>query len=258
MSSDDWPEVRLGDLGRIVTGRTPLGTKPEFFDGDIPFITPTDMTGCREVEHPGRCLSSAGAAALRSVLVPRGVAVSCIGWQMGKSLLIKRQSATNQQINTVVPDEGAVDLEFLYYALSARRSEIFALGAGGSRTPILNKSGFSSLVLRLPPLSEQRRIAGILESLDDRIELNRRMNRTLESIARAVFTSWFVDFDPVRKKMEGGEVGLPPDLASLFPGGFEPSPLGPIPEGWRVSSPWWAVSSRYRRRVGRGLLSRPH
>jgi type I restriction enzyme S subunit len=70
----------------------------------------------------------------------------------------------------------------------------------------------------VPPIAEQRKIAATLRALDDKIELNRRTNHTLESIAHAIFKSWFVDFDPVRKKMEGDEVGLPPDVAALFPG----------------------------------------
>jgi len=88
--------------------------------------------------------------------------------------------------------------------------------------------------LRIPPLPEQRRIADILGTLDDKIELNRRMNETLEAIARALFKSWFVDFDPVRAKSEGRDPGLPPHLANLFPDSFEDSELGEIPTGWRV------------------------
>src|SRR3970040_2091504 len=82
--------------------------------------------------------------------------------------------------------------------------------------------------LRIPPLPEQRRIADILGTLDDKIELNRRMNETLEAIARALFKSWFVDFDPVRAKSEGRDPGLPPHLAALFPASFEDSQLGGI------------------------------
>ncbi len=86
----------------------------------------------------------------------------------------------------------------------------------------------------LPPLPEQRAIAHILGTLDDKIELNRRMNETLEGMARALFKSWFVDFDPVRAKAEGRDPGLPKDLADLFPDEFEDSELGEIPKGWRV------------------------
>ncbi|MDE2722349.1 MAG: restriction endonuclease subunit S [Gemmatimonadota bacterium] len=86
----------------------------------------------------------------------------------------------------------------------------------------------------LPPLSEQRAIAHILGTLDDKIELNRRMNETLEEMARALFKSWFVDFDPVRAKMEGRDPGLPKHLADLFPNRLVDSELGLIPEGWEV------------------------
>jgi type I restriction enzyme S subunit len=89
-----------------------------------------------------------------------------------------------------------------------------------------------TIEIPVPPLPEQRSIAYILGTLDDKIELNHRMNRTLESIARAIFKSWFVDFDPVRKKMEGGEVGLPPALAALFPKSLAESTLGLIPDSW--------------------------
>jgi type I restriction enzyme S subunit len=85
-----------------------------------------------------------------------------------------------------------------------------------------------------PPLCEQRAIAHILGTLDDKIELNRRMNETLEGIARALFNSWFVDFDPVRAKAEGRDPGLPKPLADLFPNRFEDSELGEIPKGWTV------------------------
>ena len=128
---------------------------------------------------------------------------------------------------------------FVYYNLSMRKEEIQA-AAGGSAQPILNKSAFGQLDILLPTLPEQRAIAHILGTLDDKIELNRRMNETLEAMARALFKSWFVDFDPVRAKMEGrwrkGESlpGLPADLYDLFPDRLVESKLGLIPEGWEV------------------------
>ncbi len=92
------------------------------------------------------------------------------------------------------------------------------------------------MFITLPPLAQQRTIAHILGTLDDKIELNRRMNATLEAMARALFRSWFVDFDPVRAKMEGRDPGLPQDIADLFPNRLADSELGEIPEGWRAST----------------------
>ena len=93
----------------------------------------------------------------------------------------------------------------------------------------------ANIEVPLPPLPEQHAIAHILGTLDDKIELNRRMNQTLEAMARALFKSWFVDFDPVRAKMAGRDPGLPKHLADLFPDRMVDSELGPIPEGWEVT-----------------------
>ena len=106
--------------------------------------------------------------------------------------------------------------------------------SGRQRVPT---SALSHHEVTIPPLKEQQAIACILGALDDKIELNRRMNRTLEEMARAIFKSWFVDFDPVRAKAAGQQPpGLKPEIAALFPDTFEPSELGEIPKGWRVDS----------------------
>lgn len=101
----------------------------------------------------------------------------------------------------------------------------------------LNLRDVANLPIPLPPRKERDEIAHILGTLDDKIELNRRMNETLEAMARALFKSWFVDFDPVRAKAEKRQpVGMDAETAALFPSSFEDSPLGFIPKGWRVST----------------------
>lgn len=104
----------------------------------------------------------------------------------------------------------------------------------GAAYPAVSPADISNATIPLPPLPEQRAIAHILGTLDDKIELNRRMNQTLEEMARALFRSWFVDFDPVRAKAEGRETGLPEEIAALFPDEFEDSELGEIPKGWKI------------------------
>jgi type I restriction enzyme, S subunit len=230
----EWAEVRVGDLGRIVTGRTPPGNDPLYYGGDVPFLTPSDMAEGYRAPLTARALSAHGAARLNRCLVPKGVGVSCIGWQMGKSALIDRPTITNQQINSIIVDERVADCGFVYYSMLARRDELFNLGAGGSRTPILNKGDFERFLILLPPLAEQRAIAHILGTLDDKIELNRRMNETLAAIARALFKSWFVDFDPVRTKAAGRDPGLPMRFADPFPSRLVDSELGEVPQGWQV------------------------
>ena len=103
-----------------------------------------------------------------------------------------------------------------------------------SAYPSIRPGDLEELVLSLPPLPEQRAIAHILGTLDDKIELNRRMSQTLEEIARAIFQDWFVDLGPTRAKLEGREPYLPPELWALFPDRLVDSELGEVPEGWGV------------------------
>jgi len=123
------------------------------------------------------------------------------------------------------------DTRFLMYALSATDIGGYLTG---STMPKLTQGNMNRIPLPAPSLREQRAIAHILGTLDDKIELNRRMSETLESMARALFKSWFVDFDPVRAKAEGRDTDLPPHIADLFPDSFEDSELGEIPQGWKV------------------------
>jgi type I restriction enzyme, S subunit len=231
----EWRKATLDQLGRIVTGKTPLSSGPGYFDGDIPFVTPTDFDGRRVIESTGRYLTEQGAGTVTGSRVPRrAVLVSCIGSDMGKAAIAGRECVTNQQINSLVVESGDDPL-FVYYNLSTRKAEIRA-AAGGSAQPILNKSAFGRLDIYLPPPDEQSAIAQILGTLDDKIELNRRMNETLEAMARALFKSWFVAFDPVRARAEGRDPGLPKEIADLFPDRFEDSELGEIPAGWKVGT----------------------
>ena len=139
------------------------------------------------------------------------------------------------------PRSTEVDGTYLFYALSADDAQQqFHSYANGVTRFGLRKADIGLVELPIPPLPEQRAIAHIMGTLDDKIELNRRMNETLEEMARALFKSWFVDFDPVRAKIEGdwqrGESlpGMPAELYDLLPDRLVDSELGEIPEGWEV------------------------
>ena len=128
------------------------------------------------------------------------------------------------------------DSRFMAYQLQSPAKRLWLLQhATGTTMASLNQGTIERVPVVLPPLSEQRAIAHILGTLDDKIELNRRMNETLEGIARAIFKSWFVDFDPVRAKVEGRDTGMPKHIADLFPDSFVDSELGEIPNGWRIT-----------------------
>ncbi len=136
--------------------------------------------------------------------------------------------------------KGQLDNRFLLYALmSPLAQEYLVSRTRGSTVPRILKPDILGMKIPIPPFQEQRAIAHILGTFDDKIELNRRMNETLEAIARAIFKSWFVDFLPVRAKASGEpsdsicrRLGLTPDLLALFPGRFQDSELGEIPKGW--------------------------
>ncbi len=214
----DWHICQLGDIGRVVTGRTPSSGEEAAFGDEYPFITPSDMDGRRKIDTTERYLSKKGASLIASSQVPaRSVAVSCIGWQMGKTVLTTRTSFTNQQLNTIIPNSRVVP-EFLYYALSTRQTELKNLGSGGARTPILNKSRFETFPVRMPPLPIQERIVEILSAYDDLIENNIKRLKIFEEMARAVYHEWFVNF--------------------RFPGygktRIVDSPHGQLPIGWEA------------------------
>ena len=123
---------------------------------------------------------------------------------------------------------------YFYYLQSHHgRSAIRSIVEQGAGASGIRGSDLVTLDVRWRPLPEQHAIAHILGTLDDKIELNRRMNETLEAMARALFKSWFVAFDPVRAKMEGRDTGLPQEIADLFPDRLVASEMGEIPEGWR-------------------------
>lgn len=145
----------------------------------------------------------------------------------------------NQRLGKVLIKRGAeIDRGFLFYLLRTieYRNEVLASATG---TTVRHTSPKRILAHKagIPPLAEQKAIAAVLGALDDKIELNRRMNATLEAMARALFQSWFVDFDPVRAKIDGRKpVGVDTATAALFPSTFQDSEVGHIPKGWTIKA----------------------
>ena len=189
MTSSDvsWQEVRIGDFGKVVTGRTPPTSQHHLFGSDYPFITPTDISSDGRSVETARFLSDAGRDSLRKILLPSGATCFvCIGATIGKICMTDRSSFTNQQINSVVVDETRFDPGFVYYTLRALVREVKAI-AGGAATPIVNKTAFSSIKVSCPPLAIQQCIASILSVYDDLIENNTRRIAILEEMARRIY-----------------------------------------------------------------------
>ncbi|MCK6684715.1 MAG: restriction endonuclease subunit S [Thermoanaerobaculia bacterium] len=161
---------------------------------------------------------------------PRTIVIGRVGSYCGSLHMSKHRCwVTDNAIRAIALDNN--DPRFLFYLLGTLNLNNSRAGSG---QPLLNQEILGRIPATVPGPAEQRAIAHILGTLDDKIELNRRMSETLEAMARVLFKSWFMDFDPVRAKAEGRDTGLPRHVGDLFPDSFEDSELGEIPKGWRV------------------------
>lgn len=192
---DNWQRIKIRELGRTITGHTPSKNNPEDWGNEMLFVTPTDFKNYRKFASDSeRKLSSIGISRHKNKLVPPdSVLVTCIGSDMGKVVTNKVTVLTNQQINSIVPERKRISGDFLYYSLVNNYDILRIYGGDGTAVPIVNKSDFESIEIDLPPLPEQRAIAEVLSSLDDKIDLLHRENKTLEQMAEALFRQWFVE-----------------------------------------------------------------
>lgn len=214
----EWKEVKIGDFGQIITGKTPKTAIKENWGGKIPFLSPSDDMTNKTSPVTARTITELGVAEVAKCLIPiNSVCVSCIGSDLGKVVKTDRELVTNQQINTIVPHSD-IDSDFVYYLMCIVGKELNYISKTSTAVPIINKSTFSDWDVVIPEkVEDQRRIASILSSLDRKIELNNKINADLEEMAQAIFKNWFVDFKPFKD------------------GKFVESELGMIPEGWKVS-----------------------
>ncbi|CAM3369291.1 restriction endonuclease subunit S [Rhodothermus bifroesti] len=244
----EWRKATIGEVSvRVTKGTTPTTVGGKFVDRGIRFVKVESITDDGRIDTNKLTYIDETTNALlsRSVLEQDDILFTIAG-TIGRVALVPSSilpANTNQAVAIVRPNPKAVIPRFLYYVLrddsrvrQAHTRVVQSVQANFSLSEL------SSLEIPLPPLPEQRAIAHILGTLDDKIELNRRMNETLEAMARAIFKAWFVDFEPVRAKMEGrwrrGESlpGLPAHLYDLFPDRLVESELGEIPEGWEVKA----------------------
>ena len=236
----EWPRVSVSEVATAVIGGTPRRDTPNFWNGDLSWASAKDVASIpgRYLDEVQECITEEGLNSSAAKLMPPGTILITARGTVGALAQLRREMAFNQTCYAILPGS-KINNDFLFYALKGSMAEMRSLTYGTVFETITKKS-FDDWVLRLPPLPEQRAIAHILGTLDDKIELNRRMNETLEGMARALFKSWFVDFEPVRAKMEGrwrrGESlpGMPAELYDVFPDGMVDSELGKIPAGWEV------------------------
>jgi len=232
---DGWQLVKLRALGEVNRGRS--RHRPRYaehlYGGPYPFIQTGDIkaSGGRITKYT-QTYSAAGLA--QSRLWPAGTMCITIAANIAETGILEFPACFPDSVIGFVADPAKCDAHFIEYVFRRLRRQI-QREATGSVQDNINLATLDRLALSLPPLQEQRAIAYVLGTLDDKIQLNQRTNETLEAMARAIFKSWFVDFDPVRAKAEGRKpLGMEAATATLFPDSFQDSPLGKIPKGWRV------------------------
>ena len=237
-----WCRIPFSDAVEIISGGIPKTNVPEYWGGNIPWLSVADFnTGCRWVSTAEKHITERGITESATSMLDRGDIIISARGTVGALAQLSRPMAFNQSCYGIRGRKGISETDFIYYALHHAVSSMKQLAHGGVFDTI-TRDTFRIIEINLPPITEQHAIAKILGILDDKIELNRRMNATLEAIAQALFKSWFVDFDPVRAKMEGrwqrGESlpGLPAHLYDLFPDHLVDSKLGDIPGGWKVET----------------------
>ena len=213
----EWKEVTLGEIGTIVGGATPSTKNTSFYDGNIPWLTPKDLSvnSNKYILRGERNITEAGFKSCSCKMLPKGSVLFSSRAPIGYVAIAANDMCTNQGFKSVIPNE-ETDSEFLYYLLKYNKDNIASQGSGTTFAEVSGKTMKEIEVMVPKETEDQRRIASILSSLDRKIELNNKINADLEEMAQAIFKNLFVDFEPFKD------------------GKFVDSELGMIPEGWKV------------------------
>lgn len=245
--SSEWSSTTIEELAadeRSSISIGPFGSRMKsdcYVDSGVPVIRGNNISGGKYPEGDFVFITEAKASKLKSSQVSGGDLVFPHRGAIGRVALIPENGRMilSSSLMKVTPSKEHCYPAFLLYFFRSRKGiqellkNASTVGTPGIGQPL---TSLKQVQLDLPPLEEQKAIAHILGTFDDKIELNRRSNETLEGIAKALFRSWFVDFNPVRAKAEGRPTGLPDEISELFPDSFENSELGEIPSSWKVSN----------------------
>ena len=193
----EWKSFQVGEIGKVITGKTPKTSISDNYGGYIPFLTPSDDMSVKYVRKTAKTLTEKGLSEVKNAILPaNSVCVSCIGSDLGKVVIATRPTVTNQQINSIVVDEARFDISFVYYAMRILGKKLNFISKTSTAVPIVNKSSFSSYEIECPSLKKQKQIAAVLSVLDAKIECNRMINDNLMQQAVTIFKSWFVEYSP--------------------------------------------------------------
>ena len=237
----EWKEVRLGDVCEIVGGGTPSTKKDEYWNGDISWLTPKDLSNYdkKYIYRGERSITQEGLEKSSAKLLPKGTILFTSRAPIGYVAIAGKEVCTNQGFKSLICKDKAYN-QFIYYVMKFKTDDIIKV-ATGSTFKEISGNGLKSIKIHLPPLLTQKKIADILSVIDEKIETLQNINSTLEEMAKTIFKSWFVDFDITKAKVSGKsddeiakEFGINREIIQLFPSEFETSEIGEIPKGWEV------------------------
>jgi len=227
-----WNEYELGEVSEIHNGSTPSTKVGEYWNGDIVWITPKDLSDQNKkyIENGERFITKQGLSKVKSSLLPVGTVLLSSRAPIGLLSIAKNELVTNQGFKNIIVDEKKVNNEYLYYLLKLKKNELNNLGTGTTFRE-LSKSALEKYKLKLPPLSTQQKIASVLSALDDKIELNNKINAELEQMAKTLYDYWFVQFDFPNEegkpyKSSGGKMVYNNVLKRGIPEGWDSTNVG--------------------------------
>jgi len=193
---DGWKSYSIKEIGTVVTGSTPQKKEPVNYGGELPWIKPPDLDNEMFVFNSSEMISEIGRQKVR--LLPKGtVLVSCIG-NIGKIAITGKELCTNQQINSIIPNEKIVDSIFLYFTIRRIQPYLQKM-ASKAVVPLLNKTDFSKIIINLPPLSTQKKIVAILEKAEQLKGWRKEADELTDELLKSTFLEMFGD--PVKNPM---------------------------------------------------------
>lgn len=245
-----WTWTPLDAVAQLESGHTPSRKHDEYWNGGVPWIGIRDAVDNhgRTIRDTYQKISRAGLANSSARLLPKRTVCLSRTASVGYVVVMGESMATSQDfVNWVCGPH--LDPDYLKYILIAEHDSLFQFASGTTHQTIYYPEAKAFHAL-LPTIGEQSKILSILRGLDDKIDVNRRTNETLEAMAQALFKSWFVDFDPVFARKDGRKLdGIDSATAALFPNDIEQSELGPVPRGW-AARPLAQLTSYLSRGIG--------
>lgn len=191
-----WREVKISDLGDVVGGATPSTSRDDYYNGEIPWITPKDLSDhkSRFINRGERNITLEGLRSCSTQILPKNTVLFSSRAPIGYVAIAANDLCTNQGFKSVIPND-KTDFMFLFYLLKYNKDAIENM-ASGTTFKEVSGATMRKIVVRVPDLETQKKIAKVLSALDDKIELNNQINKNLEEQAQALYKSWFVDFEP--------------------------------------------------------------